>query len=645
MRTLVTRLGLGMAGVLLAAGLWLTAPFGRELRGADEASKAAAYRSPLAVAVAPDGKTLYVSDRTAGCVEVLDLEKNEKRAEIPLAGEVRGLALSADGGTLYVAERQAGDVAVINAKGAAVASRIAVGPWPVAVTLWEKGQRLYACNRGDHTVSVVDLAQGKEIKRIPVVRDPAFAAVTPDGARLVVANLLPHGVGTDPTLSAEISILDTAAMTQTATVKLPPGSTMVTGLCVSPDGKWAYVVHALGRFNLPVTQLERGWVHTYALSLIDLTQATRPVTVLLDDLTGGAADPYAIVGSGDGKKLWISHGGIHEISLVDIGRVHELLAGKVPPDLAALKDGTRDNVWVRIAADPKVIAELTDDLTALYIAGAIRRVPSAGSGPRGLALSPDGKKLFVANYFSGSVAVLDADTGKTLAGVSLGPQPAPDAARRGEIYFNDARRCFQRWHSCASCHPDDGRVDGLPWDFIRDGIGNPKDVISLVYMPETSPHNRRATRPNPRECIRTGVEGSHMLVPEPADVDDVLTYVASLKPEPNPNLARDPKLVEAAQRGKAIFEGKAQCATCHPAPYYTDKKMHDVGCLTPNEPDGEYDTPTLVEAYRTAPYLHDGRALTLKEVLTTYDPKGAHGTVKGLSAQEIDDLVAYLLSL
>ena len=97
--------------------------------------------------------------------------------------------------------------------------------------------------------------------------------------------------------------------------------------------------------------------------------------------------------------------------------------------------------------------------------------------------------------------------------------------------------------------------------------------------------------------------------------------------------------------GKVLFEGKAGCAVCHPAPYYTDRKMHNVGAVSPSEPDGKYDTPTLVECYRTGPYLHDGRASSLKDALTTHDPEGKHGDTKQLTPQEVDDLVTFLLSL
>ena len=606
------------------------------------AARAAAYRSPLAMAISPDGRTLYAVDKTAGCVVVLDSVAGKKVREVAIAGEPNGLALSSDGKTLYVAQRKANSIALIDTTTGGVTSQISVGPWPVALAVADGTGRLYCANRGNHTVSVVDLATGKEIRQIAVVRDPAFVAITADESRLVVPNFLPLGAGTNAELAAEVSIIDTAAIEQVARVKLPAGSTMARGVWVGPQGKWAYVVHILGRFNFPITQLELGWVHTYALSIIDVAAGKRLATVLLDELTKGAADPWAVVGSADGKTLWISHRGVHEVSTLDIGRIHELLEGNVSPDIAELKDGMRDNIWVRIKNDKSQIAELANDLTALYISRTIRRSPSGGKRPTGLALSPGGDKLFVANYYAGTVGVLDAGDGKLLGKIAVGDQPEPDASRRGEIYFHDATRCFQRWHSCASCHLDDGRIDALPWDFLRDGIDNGKDVISLVNMHHTPPHNRRATRPDPRECIRTGVVGSHVIEPDSADVDDLLAYTMSLTPEPNPNL---PQFADAAKRGKVLFEGKADCATCHPAPYFTDKQAYDVGTGSADEPDVLYDTPSLVEAYRTAPYYHDGRAVTIKEALTKHDPKHQHGNLKDLTPQEVEDLIAYVLSL
>ena len=605
-------------------------------------SAAATYRSPLSLAVSPDGKTLYVSDKTVGCVTSLDTTTGDKVGETPIIGEPNGLVLSANGKILYVTQRKTNSIALIDTKQGMIVRRIPVGAWPVALALAEKNRRLCCCNQGGHTVSLIDLTTGQQIDEMAVIREPAFAAITADESRLVVANLLPSGAGTDPDLAAEVSILDMNARRQIARIKLPPGSTMAGGVWINPNGRWAYVVHVLGRFELPVTRLEEGWVHTSALSIIDLASGIRLATVLLDSLTEGAADPSAVIGSADGKTLWISHRGTHEISILNIGLVHQLLEGNVPDEIATRKDGTRDNIWVRIKNDKNQIEQLSKDLTALHLAGAMHRFYSGGKGPTGLALSPDSKKLYVANYYAGTVGVLDASRGNLLNLFPLGKQPAPDATRRGEIYFHDATRCYQHWHSCATCHLNGGRVDGLPWDFLRDGIDNGKDVISLVNLLHTPPYNRLATRPDARYCIETGVEVSHLVTPDPDEVDDVLAYVGSLTAEVNPNL---PKFAKAAQRGKVLFEGKADCASCHPAPYFTDKRTHNVGITSPNEPNARYDTPSLIEAYRTAPYFHDGRAATIRDALTKHDTEGLHGKLSKLSRSEIDDLIAYVLSL
>ncbi|RIK81629.1 MAG: hypothetical protein DCC68_08205 [Planctomycetota bacterium] len=610
-------------------------------------SETPVFHSPSALAISPDGQTVYVADATGAALVVIDSAKGAISASIALNGNPQSVALSADGRTAYIGEYGTGTVAVVDLAAKSVAARIPVGRFPAALALAEKGRRLYVADQEDHSVRVIDLAAAPQacVARVEVRREPVSLAITPDERRVVVANLLPVGVGTDPKLAAEVSVIDAEKLAVVGHAKLPPGSSCVRGVCVSPDGKWAYVVHGLGRFNLPITQLERGWVNTFALSVVDVATCSRAATMLLDDLTQGAADPHSVACSRDGGRLWISHAGVHEVSLVEIARIHEYLNGKLPESLVSLRDGSLPNIWVRIRDDKTQIAELENDLTALYIGGAIRRFATGGKGPRGLALSPDGTRLFVANYYDGKIAVLDAAAGKALGTFDVGPQTPPDSRRRGEIIFHDATKAFQRWHSCASCHPNEGRVDGLRWDFLGDGIGNAKDTISLLHFDQTEPQNRRATVPTAKQCTRNGLEGTNMLVATDRDVDDLYTYLISLRPVASPHLGKDGALTESAARGKALFEGTAGCARCHPGPYFTDRKMHNVGVLSENEPDGRYDTPSLLEAYRTAPYLHDGRAETLKDVLTIYNPKGRHGNVGDLSPQQIDDVVAFLLSL
>jgi cytochrome c peroxidase len=60
---------------------------------------------------------------------------------------------------------------------------------------------------------------------------------------------------------------------------------------------------------------------------------------------------------------------------------------------------------------------------------------------------------------------------------------------------------------------------------------------------------------------------------------------------------------------------------------------------------GRFDTPTLVEVWRTTPYLHNGSARTIRDVLTARNNGDQHGKTAHLTPQEIDDLAAYVLSL
>jgi cytochrome c peroxidase len=116
-------------------------------------------------------------------------------------------------------------------------------------------------------------------------------------------------------------------------------------------------------------------------------------------------------------------------------------------------------------------------------------------------------------------------------------------------------------------------------------------------------------------------------------------------------------LTESARRGRELFfSEETACSSCHSGPFYTDSVprsseeiiRHDVGTGEgdPTEKMGPaYDTPTLLGVYRTAPYLHHGRAASLEEVLTKYNADDRHGNTSELNHQQIADLVEFLKSL
>jgi cytochrome c peroxidase len=138
------------------------------------------------------------------------------------------------------------------------------------------------------------------------------------------------------------------------------------------------------------------------------------------------------------------------------------------------------------------------------------------------------------------------------------------------------------------------------------------------------------------------------------DLDALAIYTNSFQPKLSPHIPEKGKLSPEAERGKALFFDKTvACATCHSGPYYTDStlkkpfNLHDVGTGGGDDEKmgPKYDTPTLLGAYRAAPFLHHGKAKTLLEVLTVYNPKDQHGKTSHLKKEELDDLVAFLQSL
>jgi cytochrome c peroxidase len=120
------------------------------------------------------------------------------------------------------------------------------------------------------------------------------------------------------------------------------------------------------------------------------------------------------------------------------------------------------------------------------------------------------------------------------------------------------------------------------------------------------------------------------------------TFVMAMKPVPSPTLIKG-RLSVSALRGKEIFYGgKAGCAGCHSGPLFTDKKLHEAGVLDMFDANLIWDTPSLIECWRTAPYNHLGSASTVKEMVGI---TGMSGASKQLTQEEMNDLVEFVLSL
>jgi len=374
------------------------------------------------------------------------------------------------------------------------------------------------------------------------------------------------------------------------------------------------------------------------LTLIDVATLKAINTVLLDNIDAGAANPWAVSWTADGQHIVVTHAGTHELSVIEAPALLDKLA-KMP---SALKPGTK--VDYTIASH--LATDVPNDLSFLVGLRTRLKLPETDRGPRSLALI--GNTAFVGNYFSDSLTAVDINAAKSCGMKSsvLGPKPSGDLVRSGEFYFNDASICFQGWQSCASCHSSDGRVDGLNWDNLNDGIGNPKNAKSLLLAHATPPSMWLGVRSNAYVAVRAGIKNSLFTVQPPEIADALDEYLKSLRPIPSPHLVAG-KLSAAAERGKKLFlHENVGCADCHKGKLYTDLKFHDVGTRSLcDKPADKFDTPSLIEVWRSAPYLHDGSAATVRDVLTTRNVRDEHGAVKHLRPDQIDDLAEYVLSL
>ena len=561
-----------------------------------------------AVVAGEDG-SVFAADETAGLILSFDAEGKElHRYEAGLP--VRALVL--DGDMLYAA---AGDRAgklisldlTLRKKG-----EVNVGHTPVAIAL-KDGKAYLAC-RFSNTVGVVSLSSMQLEKSVEVGREPTALAIA--GEKLYVGSFLPEGGLDDADVASVVTVIDLGSDAVSDKIALRDGSHSIHGMTASADGSKIYLTHILARYTYPTTQLDRGWVNTNALTEISTADGSL-VTYLLDGVERGAANPYDVELSKDGSKLFVTISGCGELAIIDLPAVETAYT--------RVQDGK----------DPfcPTANDICNRISFLENASAIKRISLGVTGPRDLFV---GDGVYVASYFDGKLLKLD-EAGTILSTVAL-EQPEPTNERKGEILWYDGSACYQGWESCSSCHPE-GRSDGFAWDEAGDGYGTPKNTKSMIFATRTPPAMATGVSPAAEENVYESIRGVYLnaaLTEE--EISCVSDYIRSLVPVESPYLTEDGGYSEAALRGKSLFDGKG-CAECHPAPLYTDLRLHasPFAGSDGTAEDREMATPTLTELWRSAPYTHTGYQTDLGEVIAVFAPD--------LTESEAADLREFLLSI
>jgi DNA-binding beta-propeller fold protein YncE len=592
------------------------------------------HDAPGGIVVSPDGKTLFIALDDRDEIAEADVTSLTviRRAKVP--GGPFGLALDAAGQRLFVACPNQDRVAVLDTHDLKEQTCIAVGirPTDVAYCQTPAGERLIVPNSGSDDISVLSVSPLSELIRTAAGREPYAVAVSGDGRRVYVANRVAVHDQMLSLPASEVTVLDPANGHVLDREKLQSAH-LAEGITPVPMRGWMLNSMVRVRNLVPITQVKDGWVMSTGLAI---SQENGEVTQIpLDEANAFFSDPSGVVASPDGKRAYVASGGADVVTVLDLDRLGAWLT---QTDAAARGDAIRNMA-----------------LSCRYV---VTRIPT-GCNPRHLALSPDGRRLFVAERLDDRVLVVDTTSLKPIGRIVLGDGGRNDPIRQGERVFTRARYTFQGQFSCRSCHPD-GRVDGLSYDFDGSGIGDSLlDNRSLCGVAGTAPFKWNGK--NPTLQFQDGPRFARVLMrtdPIPsAQLDELATFIEHLPPTrtiPWSQVGRP--LTPAQERGRKLFfatqrtDGTPiplalQCQTCHRPPLFTDRLLRSVGTKAPRDASGMFDTPHLVGIGASAPYLHDGRAKTLEEIWTTYQKDDLHGISSYWSKEQLNDLVEYLKTL
>ena len=529
---------------------------------------------------------------------------------------------------IYVTNSTDDTVSVVDAATLKVTRTLPTGFEPAGIVIDRRGETLYVANRLSSDISVIDVKTGQETKRLVAGRGASYLALSPDGKFIYGTHIYPNPGAFRTPPNSEITVIDTER--QKVVERKPMHNVAgVFHVALSADGKLGVAAQLRPKNLVPLAHVEHGWVFGNSLTLFG-DDVGGTVQVPIDELDRYYSLPWGVVITPDKSKIFVTTAASESVTVIDVARLLH---------------------FVRSRSEPFV-----NDLSASanYV---VARIP-VGHNPRGVLLSKDGKRLYVANRLDDNIAVIDTAANRVVSTIDLGGPKTINALRRGERLFFTADYAFQGQFGCSNCHLD-STIDGLQWDLEPDGFG--KDIVdnrSLEDLSGTEPFKWNGGNPDmPTECgPRTEKFFFRSQSFSDRELTDLVTFVYSLPYRPNRYRLANGELTPAQERGKAIFErtsdknGKPipqtnQCTYCHSGPKFTNQQQVNVGTGKSTDRSPVLDVPHLRNVAYSAPYLHDGSARSLEEIWTVFNPKDTHGVSNDLTKDELNDLIEYLKTL
>ncbi|MGB7298508.1 MAG: RICIN domain-containing protein [Burkholderiaceae bacterium] len=581
-------------------------------------------------------------------------------AEILVGQQPESLTQNPANNRMYVTNKAASSITEIDASSLAVLRTftLPVGSLPHGIVFAAAQNRLYVALEATGNVVKINPNSGLIVATGSVSGTPRHLAISPDGMELYAPlYITPHQPGEDTTamnvadLNAFVRRLNTADMTVISSVLLghrtlgqsesdgPGLPNYLNAPVLTADGSQAY---------LPSKQdnITGGFARSGAGFTFD--QRVRASTARIN-LTANSENPNAR----------ISHDNASNAT-------------------GAALTGDGSHLFVALETSREVVAY------NLALGFPVMRI-DVGRAPQGVALSSDGKRLYVHNFMDRTISRFDitsllvnGSAFVTSLGVTqtVGNERLSAQVLEGKQLFYDAadnRLAQDNYLSCASCHNDGGH-DGRTWDMSHIGEGL-RNTIDLRGKSGTG-HGNVHWSANFDEIhdfefdIRAMFGGTGLMnnadfanTVDPlgatksglsASLDALAAYVTSLSDTGiSPNRLNNGDFTGQASAGRQVFIDSG-CASCHSGNTFTDSPqgfIHDIGTIDSASGQGSgatligLDTPTLRGLWLTPPYLHDGSAATVQDAILSHTSNQVGFDPVSLSSAELNNLSAYLLQI
>ena len=657
-----------------APGRYVVTLIVRDINGVEQSIQFIQAVYPPLTAQQPVSSTTIVAESVTGTervwnvnpdnntVTVINGETGAKITEIAVGADPRSLTL-APNDTIWVTNKDDATITVVDVNSLSVTSQRSLPPGsrPHGIVAHESSGYVYVTLEQLGVVRKLSINDSGFSADAQVGSDPRHLSVAGDESRLYVSRFI------SPPFPGEHT---------TAPQKTTDGTTPAGGevLAIDPSTMTMLSTIVLGYSERQPAEITGpGFPNYLGPPIISPSGQTAWVPSKQDDILRGL--------SRNGSPLNHDHTVRAVTSVIDLATETENIGQRVDHDNSSTaRNGTFDPngvfLFVALEGNREVVV-----IDAFSFQEVLRF--DVGFAPQSVATSADGTRVFVHNFMSRSVAIVDtyelmnglSETVNVMTTVDVTANEAlsPEVLLGKQLFYDarDPRLSLESYMSCASCHNDGGH-DGRVWDLSSMGEGL-RNTISLKGHGGMS-HGPLHWSANFDEVqdfenqIR-GLAGGTGLMSDAdftateellgapktglsADLDALAAYVASLRTiEDSPYRNADGTLTAGGLAGKSIFESGG-CADCHSGSRFTDSASgvrHDVGTITAasgsrlgstEDPITAIDSPTLLGLWATAPYLHDGSAATLQDAVLAHSSAALGG--RTFTSAELDSLAEYL---